>query len=33
MFRQESLEVQLLELEVGNFLVSYRFKNCEDGFC
>ena len=25
--------LQLLEAEVGNFSVSYKFKSCEDDFC
>ena len=25
--------LQLVEMEVGNYSVSCRFKNCEDGFC
>ena len=24
--------LQLVEMEVGKFTVSYRFKNCKDGF-
>ena len=25
--------LQMVEMEVGKYSVSYRFKNCEDGFC
>ena len=25
--------MQLMEMEVGKFTISCRFKNCEDGFC